>query len=191
MPDRRAPGAIGVSRHIALLRAVNVGGRPAPSADLRAMFGELGLGDARTLLQSGNVVFEAGKSADSTLEKRLEAAFEKRFGFASDVLIRSAAEWRETVAANPFPNEALNAPARLLLFALVKAPGADKAKALQADWPGPEQVKVIGRESYIVYPDGIGPSKLTNQVIERRLGVRGTGRNWNTVLKLAALTGSS
>jgi uncharacterized protein (DUF1697 family) len=180
-----------MSGYIALLRAVNVGGRPAPSADLRALFAELGFGAAQTLLQSGNVVFDAGKAADSALEKRLEAAFEKQFGFASDILVRSAAEWREIVAANPFPNEALNTPARLLLFALAESPGADRAKALQADWPGPEQVKVIGREAYIVYPDGIGPSKLTNVVIERRLGVRGTGRNWNTVLKLAVLTEGS
>jgi uncharacterized protein (DUF1697 family) len=168
--------------HIALLRAVNVGGRPAPSADLRALFAELGFGEVQTLLQSGNVVF------DAALERRLEAAFEKKFGFASDFLVRSAGEWRDIIAANPFAKAAADDPAHLLLFALTKAPDPDKAKALQADWPGPEQVKVIGRDAYIVYPDGIGRSKLTNVLIEKRLGVRGTGRNWNTVLKLAALT---
>jgi uncharacterized protein (DUF1697 family) len=174
--------------HIALLRAVNVGGRPAPSADLRALFAELGFGEPQTLLQSGNVVFDARKAADSALEKPLEAAFEKKFGFAADFLIRSAAEWRDIIRANPFPQKALSDPAHLVLFALSKAPEAAAAAALEADWPGPERVAVIGREAYIVYPEGIGRSKLINGLIEKRLGVRCTGRNWNTALKLAAMT---
>ena len=177
-----------MAAHIALLRAVNVGGRPALSADLRALFAELGFGEVQTLLQSGNVVFDAGKAADAALEKRLEAAFETQFGFAADFLVRSAAEWRDIVAANPFPEKARSDPSHLVLFALSKAPEADRAEALQADWPGPEQVKVIGREAYIVYPEGIGRSKLINGLIEKRLGVRCTGRNWNTALKLAAMT---
>jgi uncharacterized protein (DUF1697 family) len=56
---------------------------------------------------------------------------------------------------------------------------------LRAWIPGREAIEAQGRELYITYPDGIGDSKLTNAVIERRLGVRGTARNWNTVTKLA------
>ena len=59
--------------------------------------------------------------------------------------------------------------------------------ALRAAAVGPELIKVAGREAYITYPAGIGGSKLTAAVIERKLGTRGTARNWNTVLKLAAL----
>jgi len=62
--------------------------------------------------------------------------------------------------------------------------------ALQAAIKGREVVRAKGRHAYIVYPDGIGRSRLTNVMIEKKLGTRGTGRNWNTVLKLAALTGA-
>jgi uncharacterized protein (DUF1697 family) len=177
-----------MSLHIALFRAVNVGGRPASSADLRALFVELGFGAVQTLLQSGNVVFEA--DGDANMKRHLQAAFEHRFGFAADILIRSAAEWSKIVAANPFPDEAARDPAHLVLFALSKAPEAVAVAALQAGWPGPERIAVRGCEAYVVYPDGIGHSKLTNVLIEKRLGVRGTGRNWNTALKLAAMTAS-
>jgi uncharacterized protein (DUF1697 family) len=66
-------------------------------------------------------------------------------------------------------------------------PKANDVKAVQAAIVGPEIVRADGRHLYIVYPVGIGKSRLTNVVIEKKLGIRGTARNWNTVLKLAAL----
>ena len=177
-----------LTQRVALLRAVNVNGRKAASADLRRLMAELGLVDARTLLQSGNLVF-AAEGPDSALEQTLEAAFERRFGFATDILVRSADAWAELVAANPLAAMAKGDPAHLLVFVLRAAPEPLRVKAL-ADWiPGRETLHAAGRALYIAYPDGIGTSKLTSAVIERQLGVRGTGRNWNTVLKLAALVG--
>jgi uncharacterized protein (DUF1697 family) len=70
---------------------------------------------------------------------------------------------------------------------LKSAPRAPQVEALRAAIKGRERVEVDGRHAYLFYPDGIGRSKLTNAVIESRLGARGTGRNWNTVQKLAAL----
>jgi uncharacterized protein (DUF1697 family) len=70
---------------------------------------------------------------------------------------------------------------------LKSPPKPAAVKALQAAIRGPEQIAVRGRELYATYPAGIGRSKLTVALIEQKLGVRGTGRNWNTVLKLAAL----
>jgi uncharacterized protein (DUF1697 family) len=70
---------------------------------------------------------------------------------------------------------------------LKDAPKAGAVKALQAAITGREIVRAHGREAYLVYPDGIGPSKLTHALIEKTLGTRGTGRNWNTVLKLDVL----
>lgn len=171
---------------IALLRAVNVGGRAAPMADLRAMLADLGFDAARSLLQSGNLVFR-GEARGAALEAELERAFEARFGFASDVLVRTGDEWRAVIEANPQPGMAARDPAHLLVMPL-KAPPAAEALAALAAWnKGPETILATGRELYIAYPDGVGRSKLTNAVIERHLGVRGTARNWNTALKLAAM----
>lgn len=175
-----------LTRRVALLRAVNVGGRKATSADLRAMMAELRLAEAQTLLQSGNLVF-AAEEDDQALERTLEAAFAARFGFATDILVRSAGEWTELVAANPMVQMATDDPSHLLVFVLRAKPEPAKVDALRAWVPGRETLQAIGRALYVVYPDRMGDSKLTGAVIERRLGVRGTGRNWNTVTKLAAL----
>jgi uncharacterized protein (DUF1697 family) len=174
--------------HIALLRAVNVTGRNRVAmAELRALFSRLGFGDAQTLLQSGNVLFRGGARSAAVLERVFEAETEKRLGVETDYFVRTAAEWRKMVADNPFPAEAKRDPGRLVAVCLKEAPGTANVKALQAAITGREVVRAKGREAYIVYPDGQGRSRLTNALIEKHLGTRGTARNWNTVLKLAAL----
>jgi len=177
-----------MSACFAFFRAINVGGRPAPMAEVRALFEGLGFSGVKTLLQSGNVAFDAGAGADPAgLEARIEAAFEARFGFASDTMVRRAADWPAMMAANPYPEAARADPSHLLVVFLKAAPSRAAAEGFLADWPGPETGAVRGREAFLAYPEGIGRSKLTAAAIERRLGVRGTGRNWNTVVKLAAL----
>jgi uncharacterized protein (DUF1697 family) len=78
-------------------------------------------------------------------------------------------------------------PGHLVVMCLKAAPTTKNVLALEAKIPGREQIRADGKHLYITYPDGIGPSKLTNTVIEKTLGIRGTARNWNTVLKLATL----
>jgi len=172
---------------IALIRAVNVGGRSMPMADLRAMATGLGFTDARTLLQSGNLVFRGGGS-DEAVETRLEAESERRFGYQADYFVRTVEEWDDIIAGNPFVDEARNDPARLVVVTLKSEVTGSALAALRAAIKGREYAEAKGRAAYIVYPDGQGDSKLTITVIERALGMRGTARNWNTVLKLAALT---
>ncbi len=177
-----------MAAHIALLRAVNVGGRSLKMGDLAAFARDQGLDNPRTLLQSGNLVFDSPKKPDAVLEKRLEAEAEARFGFQIDFMVRSAAEWRALIAANPFAEAAREDPGHLLVMPLKARPAAGALEALRAAIKGREVAEVVGRDAYLVYPDGIGRSKLTITVIERKLGVRGTGRNWNTVLKLQEMS---
>ncbi|HUN48075.1 MAG TPA: DUF1697 domain-containing protein [Stellaceae bacterium] len=177
--------------HIALLRAVNVSGRSIAMAALRAMAEDLGFAGARTLLQSGNLVLDGGGRRGAALEKLLEAETEKRFKLRTDYLVRSAREWRAIVAANPFPKEAKEDPGHLVVMPLKAAPAKSAVAVLAAAIKGRERVRARGSELYIVYPDGIGRSKLTIAGIEKTLATRGTGRNWNTVLKLAAAVESA
>jgi uncharacterized protein (DUF1697 family) len=179
-----------MSTQIALLRAVNVGGASSlPMARLKALLEEIGLGNPRTLLQSGNAVFESKDLTGTKLEDRLAAELEKAFGRRIAVRTRSAKDWAEVVTRNPFPAEAQSDPAKLLVMFLKDAPTAATVEALQAAIKGPERVMAHGRQAYVVFPDGMGRSKLTPAVLEKRLGAGSTGRNWNTVLKLAAMAG--
>jgi uncharacterized protein (DUF1697 family) len=176
-----------LTTHVALLRAVNVGGRgKVAMADLRAMLTDLGFEAPRSLLQSGNLVFRSQQSG-ATLEALLEKNAEARLGLATDFLVRTAAEWRAITDANPYAEMAREDPSHLVVMALQAQPDADGLTALRAWIPGRETIEAVGRELFITYPDGIGTSKLTGAVIERRVGSRGTARNWNTVTKLGAV----
>src|SRR6266851_3032910 len=175
--------------HIALLRGINVGGRNLVAmSDLRDLLAALGFAGARSLLQSGNLIFQSDRRIGATLERLLEIETEKRLSASVDYFVRTAAEWQKIVARNPFPDEAVRDPSHLVVLFLKEEPKANDVKALQAAIRGPEIVRAEGKQAYFVYPAGIGTSKLTNSLIEKTLGLRGTGRHWNTVLKLAALT---
>ena len=174
--------------HIALLRAVNVGGTgKLPMADLRTLAAELGFRNPRTLLASGNLVFEA--PAAPAPGPVLQSALETSQGVKSDVILRSPEAWAAMIAANPFPELAEDRPNALLAMPLGATPAPGAIEALEAAIPGRESVALVGDDLFVAYRDGMGTSKLANALIERKLGVRGTGRNWNTVLKLAAMTG--
>jgi uncharacterized protein (DUF1697 family) len=176
---------------LALLRAVNVGGhKTVAMADLRGLLEQLGFTDVRSLLQSGNLVFRGRGRKGAAVERLLETEAENRLGLRTDFLVRTAAEWKAIVARNPFPDEARRDPAHLVVMFLKDAPVAERVEALRTAIAGPELVRACGRQVYITYPAGIGRSRLTSALIERNLGTRGTGRNWNTVLKLAALAGA-
>jgi uncharacterized protein (DUF1697 family) len=179
-----------MSTFIALLRGINVGGNKLLAmSDLRTLAGELGFEAATTWLQSGNLVFKTpGKSAGSGLEDRLERETAKRLGVSADYIVRSPGELAQVVAANPFPKEAKDDPSHLLVMFLKTAVPAKSVAALQESVTGPETIRGSGKHLYIVYPAGMGTSKLTGAVIEKRLGTRGTARNWNTTLKLLALS---
>ena len=176
---------------VALVRGVNVGGRRSLAMrDLRDAASSLGLSAVRTVLQSGNVVFDATGRSPAALERALEAAIESRHGLQADCFLRTAREWTALVGDNPFRAEARADPGHLVLMCLKAAPDAPVVRSLSAAITGSERVHATGRHLYIVYPDGIGRSRLTVVLIERSLDTRGTARNWNTVLKLAAMVRS-
>jgi uncharacterized protein (DUF1697 family) len=168
-----------------LLRAVNVGGRKVLMDDLRRVTADAGFDAPATLLASGNVVFGTTLSAEEA-RRRLEAAILKKIGVATDVMVRDGAELGEVMAANPFPRQAKDEPSRLMAMFLNGAP-QDELGVLDGACAGGEQVRTGPGCLYIWFPNGAGTSKLSNAVIERRLKVRGTARNWNTVGKLKAL----
>ena len=173
---------------IALLRAINLGShKPIAMSALRDFVADLSFTDARTLLQTGNVVFRGEAQSAGKLEHLLEMEAKAHLGLDTDFFVHSAKDWKALVSRNPFPDEARRDPSHLVVMFLKDAPDAKSLATLRAAIKGPEIVDVSEKQAYIIYPVGIGRSRLTHALIETKLGTRGTSRNWNTVLKLAAL----
>jgi uncharacterized protein (DUF1697 family) len=168
-----------------LLRAVNVGGRKVLMADLKRIAADAGFETPATVLASGNVLFGTSLPARAAGE-RLEAAITRELGIATDVMVRDHAELAAVITANPFPRQAREEPNRLMAMFLTGEPQAELSVLQPACVMG-EEVRPGPGCLYIWFPGGAGTSKLANALIERRLKVRGTARNWNTVGKLEAL----
>lgn len=172
-----------MGRMVALLRAVNVGGRKVPMAELRALCAELGWEDVATYIQSGNLVF-TGKGEPAALEAELERAIRRKFGLDVPVIVRTAVQWAKLAAANPFPKAAREEPNRLQLLVSKKRPNPDAAETLLARAQGGERVEAAGGALWFHFPAGVGVSKLTPALIDKACGSPSTGRNYRTVTKL-------
>lgn len=174
-----------MTSYVALLRGVNLGGnKMVAMADLREMLTALGFEDAKTLLQSGNAVFRAEAQPTARLEQLLEAETAKRLKLSCDYHVRTAAELREAMDANPLKAAAKKDPSRFTVTFYKQPLDGALVKAAQAAIEGPEIVRAEGRHLYMYWPDGQGRSKA-GAVVGRILKAQGTARNWNTVVKLA------
>lgn len=168
--------------YIALLRAVNVSGKNIiKMAALKQLCEGLGLGRVQTYIQSGNILFESDE-APSLLRGRLEGAIAENFGLTVTVIMRTLPELASAAVACPFP-----AHDGLYVTYLEAEPSAEAVERLMGVQSEAEQVRVLGREAYLLYRDGAGKAKLTNAVLEKRLGLAATARNWRTTLKLLEL----
>ena len=187
-PPRPTAGRGRGGVYIALLRGINVGGnKKIAMADLRALLEQLGLDDVKTLLNSGNVVFSAPKRATASLERELQLATADALGVETEYIVRTAAEWSDIIERNPFPKDTARDPSHCIVMTCRDKLDQKRVAELRDAAASSEVMEASGRELYLVYGDGIGTSKLTNVMIERKLGTIGTARNWNTVLKIAAL----
>lgn len=184
MPATAPPPAT----HVALLRGINLGGNKlVKMSELCEVAAAIGCRQPRTLLNSGNLLFCApARASAASLEAKLSAATSKALGVDAQVFVRTAEEWASMIGANPFTSEAKRDPSRLLVLAMDASPAAADVRALQAAIVGPERVRIAGRHAYVFFPAGQGQSKLTVAMIDRHLKARGTGRNWNTAMKIAA-----
>jgi uncharacterized protein (DUF1697 family) len=175
------------NRQVALIRGINVGrAKRVAMADLRALVEDLGYGDVRTLLNSGNVVFTTARAAPGDAAFRIEKALATGLGVYARVTVLRAAELAAAVVGNPLL-EVADDPSRLLVAVLRNA--ADRPKLeplLKQDWAA--EVLALGtRVAYLWCAEGILASRLA-EAVGRILGDALTTRNWATVLKLHALT---
>ncbi|MEV7996274.1 DUF1697 domain-containing protein [Streptomyces sp. NPDC086077] len=182
-----------MTTYAALLRGINVGGsKKVPMADLRALMESLGHGGVRTYLQSGQAVFTADHGDEESLAAELTRAVEKRFGFGVDLIVRDHAYLKAVADNCPFPAAELEAKQLHATYFSVPVDAGRFAEIDQAAFL-PEEFRFGDRVLYLYAPNGLGRSKLAEYLARPRLnkGVTATTRNWNTVVKLVELTGSS
>jgi len=177
-----------MTAYICFLRGVNVGGnKMLKMTELKALFDSLRLRDAKTYLQSGNVVFRSDETDRAVLTSRIEEGIRKKSGLEVKIILRAADELRKVIAANPLPPEDRNPSG--LLVAFLGGPITKEAKALLTSLKIPSEDLHFGKqELYFYFPEGIATSKLSNALTEKKVGVNVTARNWNTVnalLKMA------
>jgi uncharacterized protein (DUF1697 family) len=173
---------------VSMLRGINLAGQNRIKMDaLRELYQSLGLRNAHTYVQSGNVIFKAETPDPAELAKHIESGMKRRFGFHADVIMRTAAELRNVVARNPFGGRAALEPGKLLVTFLAADPGPEARAQVLSIKADPEEVQFEGREVYIYFPDGAGRSKFPWSRIDKIVEQPGTARNWNTVRKLLAM----
>lgn len=171
---------------VALMRSILINCQRVKMADARALVEEVGGTDVRSVIATGNLVFRSRKAA-AKLERELEAACAALYGKPTEMVVKTAAQWRALMAANPFPKEAQKAPARLLVWAMRDPLPDSGLKQLQARATGAERLaRTREGDLYIWFGEGnISDSKIAAGFDLKALGAVGTNRNWNTMAKVA------
>lgn len=175
-----------MGRFVAMLRGVNVGGNILKMDRLRELCDELEFKNTKTYVQSGNLVFEADHARSalcSLIEKRLIG----KTRLPVSVILRTPAELEKIISGNPFLKEKEIDLTKLHVTFMVKPARKDAVSKLAAINAGADRYQVIGKEIYLHCPNGYGETKLSNNALQRVLGVNATTRNWNTVNRLFAM----
>src|SRR5258708_45568 len=171
-----------MATYVALLYSIGLGeGRRLVMADFRAMAGKLGLEAPRTLIATGNLVFEAKATTVRQLEARLESAFEQTFGRRVDIIVRNAAAWRKLVAGNPFAEES-RADGSRVVARIARRPTVTGIVAMLEPYQTKgERVKVVDGDLWIHFAHEPNQSRIFAALTPTRLTSVGTFRNWNTI----------
>ena len=173
-------------RYVAFLRGINVSGQKLVKMEALKKYFEIpGIKNVVTYIQSGNVVFDASLSS-SKLSDKIEKKLSTQFGYHVPVVLRTIAEMESVIDRNPFPISELPDGAKLYVYFLSGIPESSVIDSLNSYLVAGETFKVVGQELFFV-SQAYGNTKLTINVIERKLGVIATARNWATVNKVIGL----
>jgi uncharacterized protein (DUF1697 family) len=174
-----------VARYVALLRAINVGGRIVKMDRLRALFEEMGYRNVETLIASGNVLFDSTARTSAPIEKKIEQHLFEALGYDVETFVRTPAELAAVSALEPFSDSVEHSKATALYVGFVKAPPTKDACArLMSLGNGIDEFRVHGREYFWSSLRSMGQSKITGAAIERALKVPSTMRNITTIRRL-------
>jgi uncharacterized protein (DUF1697 family) len=156
--------------------------------DLASLYHNLGFTDAKTFIQSGNVIFSTqSDKAESAISAAIEKEILGKFNYTVPVMIRTSRELSDLFTVNPFLGEIEFDHAKMAVIFLHEEPSAEQLKKVKdVDYP-PDKFKIIGREIFIYCPNGFGKTKLYTNFFEKKMGVTGTARNWKTITTILRL----
>lgn len=174
---------------ISILRGINVSGqKKILMADLKVLYEDLKFKDVKTYIQSGNVIFKCSqKLSDEKLSNKIEEAIFKKYDFHVPVIIRSENEMKQIISANPFLKEKNIDEKKLHITFLSAIPSEENAMSIQSMDFSPDRFIMRNKEIYLSIPASYGETKISNAFFEKKLKVKATTRNWNTVNKLSAM----
>ncbi|MEP6776287.1 MAG: DUF1697 domain-containing protein [Chloroflexota bacterium] len=179
-----------LTRYVALLRAINVGGHTVKMDLLRSLFQEIGLQNVETFIASGNVIFEAPAGDVRALEEKIEAHLYASLGYKVATFIRTADELSEIASYRPFPaEEAAPGSAVVYVSFLPVEPGEQAEQKLLALRTPVDDFHVHKREIYWMCRIRMSDSTFSGGLLEKTVGLPATMRNTTTVRKLAAKYG--
>lgn len=172
-----------MTTYVALLYSIIVPKGRLVMSDLKDMATELGLSDPRTLVATGNLVFTAQKTTVAKLEKQLETALEKRVGKQIDIIVRTAADWQKTVAANPFGTDDPKSVAMRVQRDPLDPAILDDLNRFAMHG---EDLRIIDGDLWMRFAGKVSASKVTGALTKKRLGI-GTTRALSTVIGLGKM----
>jgi len=177
--------------YIALLRGINVSGHKLIRMEkFRTSMEQLSFTHVKTYIQSGNLIFDYEKSDASFLEEKIHYAIEKDFGFDVPVLILSVEEVIAAFDNNPFINDR-NVDIKLTHVVFLKQRPTEDNRKMMLEFDGsPDEFVIMDKRVYLYSPNGTGKANVGISILERRLKVAATARNWKTVTKLVEMSGS-
>ena len=174
-----------MNTYIALLRGINVSGQKIIKMDeLRESLKQLDFAKTQTYIQSGNIIFSCKKTDHLILETKISKLILENWDFEVPVIIRELEELIKIKNGNPFLKDEGIDTSKLHVTFLSNTPKKESINGLSNFKNPSEQFKIIEKEMYFYFPNGVGKSKLTNKLFERKLSVICTSRNWRTVNKL-------
>lgn len=175
-----------MTKYIAFLRAINVGGRNVKMDILKEHFAMPGFKNISTYIQSGNVIFEHSGSDAAALTKKIETKLEKSLGYEVRTFLKTIPELQDIVANTPFTN--IPDDMGLHVSFLSAPPEKSAVDALMQFQTSDEQFSIQGTAAYILVKKGAyGETKFSNTFLEKKLKVAATTRNWATIQKMASL----
>ena len=178
--------------YIALLRGINVSGHKIIKMELlREVLLNNGLHNVSTYMQSGNILFESANENAASLEHEIAQMIFKQFGFDVAVRITTLVELQQILNENPFVKENLENPTQPYVAFLSDVPTNTNLQSLQAVRFGKDLLISKNKVLYLWYADSPGNTKLTNTIIEGKLKLKATTRNWKTMLQLTTLANRS
>jgi len=171
---------------LALLRGINVGGKNIiPMEDLREGFASLDFSDVKTYIQSGNVTFVPQTGAKTALKKKTEKMIQARYGITVPVILRSGAEMKKMVKSDPFGKLKDDKKIKLYVCFMDALPEGEITLPVILDNEGLELISLKGQDAFVVSRPVNGSYGFPNNIIEKKLKVTSTARNWNTIMKIA------